>query len=81
LPYEYRVSNGAGTCTLDLALTASYLPLDRFITYSSAASVVQMVVRQACQSTVKTPREDGERFWVSVPPDTDGIWRKGIFVR
>jgi hypothetical protein len=79
-PYVFSAGSPA-MCSLDSALSASFFTLDRTITYSSAASVLQMVVRQGGASSICSPTSNGERFYVSTPADPDGIWRKGIFVR
>lgn len=71
----------SGTCGRDGNLGAGYTSINRAVTYSSAATVFQMVVLQGCQSGVTIPPTDGERFFVDTPAENDGTWRKGIFVR
>ncbi|MFO0758037.1 MAG: DNRLRE domain-containing protein [Byssovorax sp.] len=79
-PYV-TTSSGPAYCTLDSALSSSFFTIDRTLNYSSSSNVVQMVLVQGCQSSVCSPATNGERFFVNMPPDADGIWRNGIFVR
>jgi hypothetical protein len=70
-----------GYCSRDTNLGAALFPYDGAVVYSAPASAFQMVLVQGCQSGVCAAPSDGERFYVDVPPDGDGVWRKGIFVR
>jgi len=54
---------------------------DRTMTLTATAAHFQMVFAQNCASAVATSPTDGEGFEINNPPDADGVWRTGLFVR
>jgi hypothetical protein len=75
----YLASNA--NCSRDSNLGAGFFTLTETIPYSASAPLFQMVIVQGCQSGTCPTLSDGERFFVDMPPDQDGVWRKGILVR
>ncbi len=74
------VSSG-GYCSRDTNLGGALFSYQNTVTFSSAATVFQMLVVQGCASGLTNLASEGERLYVNVPPGGDGVWRKGIFVR
>jgi hypothetical protein len=72
---------GAGYCSRDGNLGGDFSTTNQAITLSATSPVVQMVLVQHCGSSLCNPATDGERFYVNIPADQDGMWRTGIFVR
>jgi hypothetical protein len=78
----YGLQNGACNGQPgDVVLNNTLVTIDRLMPLTALATYFRMVLGEDCTSTVESLPENGEGLEIRNPPDADGIWRKGLFVR